>query len=149
MLSIIANQFGMGELMLLSHGEAKTGGRERKVLLANAFEALVGAIYLDRGIKMAQKFIDVNLISHLDEIIKKGLYQDAKSVLQEKSQDELGITPTYEVLEESGPDHAKKFVIAVHIGEKLLGKGEGTSKQQAQQEAAKDGLKNWDTISDR
>lgn len=144
MLSIIANEFGMGELMLLSHGEAKTGGRERKVLLANAFEALIGAIYLDQGIEPVRKFIDKNLISHLDEIIKKGLYQDAKSVLQEKSQDEMGITPTYEVLEESGPDHNKKFVVGVHIGDKLLGKGGGASKQQAQQEAAKDGLKNWE-----
>jgi ribonuclease-3 len=143
MLSIIANEFGMGELMLLSRGEAKTGGRERKVLLANAFEALIGAIYLDQGIETAQKFINNNLISHLDEIIKKGLYQDAKSVLQEKSQDELGITPTYEVIEESGPDHAKEFVVGVYLGEKLLGKGKGSSKQQAQQEAAKDGLENW------
>jgi ribonuclease-3 len=143
MLSIIANKFDMGKFMLLSHGEAKTGGRERKVLLANAFEALIGAIYLDQGIEPTRKFIDKNLICHLDEIIKKGLYQDAKSVLQEKSQDELGITPTYEVLEESGPDHAKKFIIGVHIGDKLLGKGEGNSKQQAQQEAAKKGLENW------
>ncbi len=143
MLCIIANKFCMGELMLLSHGEAKTGGRERKVLLANAFEALIGAIYLDQGITITRKFIEKNLISHLDEIIKKGLYQDAKSVLQEKSQDELGVTPTYEVLEESGPDHAKKFVIGVHIGDKLLGKGEGSSKQQAQQEAAKKGLGKW------
>lgn len=143
MLYIIANKFKMGELMLLSRGEAKTGGRERKVLLANAFEALIGAIYLDQKIEVARKFITKNLISHLDEIIKKGLYQDAKSVLQEKSQDELALTPTYEVLEESGPDHAKKFVVGVHIGDKLLGKGEGSSKQEAQQEAAEEGLKNW------
>ncbi|MCX6811433.1 MAG: ribonuclease III [Candidatus Berkelbacteria bacterium] len=144
MLSIIANKFGMGEQMLLSHGEAKTGGRERKVLLANAFEALIGAIYLDQGIETARKFVNKNLISHLEEIIKNGLYQDAKSVLQEKAQDELGITPTYEVLEESGPDHAKKFVVGVHIGDKLLGKGEGSSKQEAQQQAAKEGVKNWE-----
>lgn len=143
MLSKIANNFGMGELMLLSHGEAKTGGRERKVLLANAFEALVGAIYLDQGIESARKFISKHLISHLEEIIEKGLYQDAKSVLQEKSQNELGITPTYEVLEESGPDHAKKFIVGVYLGEKLIGKGKGSSKQQAQQEAAKEGLDNW------
>lgn len=141
MLSIIANKFGMGELMLLSRGEAKTGGRERKVLLANAFEALIGAIYLDQGIEAARKFINKNLISHLDEIIKKGLYQDAKSVLQEKAQDELGITPTYEVLEESGPDHVKKFIIGVYIGEKLIGKGSGSSKQSAQQSAAESALK--------
>ncbi|MBU2595231.1 ribonuclease III [Patescibacteria group bacterium] len=140
MLFKIANQFKIGDLMMLSHGEAKTGGRERKVLLANAFEALIGAIYLDQGIKPAQKFINKNLISHLDEIIEKGLYQDAKSVLQEKAQDELGITPTYEVLEESGPDHVKKFVVGVHLGEKLLGKGNGSSKQEAQQEAAKAAL---------
>lgn len=140
MLYVIANKFKMGNFMLLSHGEAKTGGRERKVLLANAFEALIGAVYLDQGIEVTRKFITKNLISHLDEIIKKGLYQDAKSVLQEKSQDELGITPTYEVLEESGPDHAKKFIVGVHIGDKLLGKGEGSSKQEAQQEAAKAAL---------
>lgn len=146
MLSKIANELKMGDLMMLSRGEAKTGGRERKVLLANAFEALIGAIYLDRGIATAKKFIDKNLISHLDEIIKKGLYQDAKSVLQEKSQDELGITPTYEVLEESGPDHAKRFVVGVHLGDKLIGKGEGFSKQQAQQKAAKKGLADFDKL---
>ena len=143
MLSKVAFKFGMGELMMLSHGEAKTGGRDRKVLLANAFEALIGAIYLDQGIKTTTKFINHNLIIHLKKIIKDGSYQDAKSVLQEKSQDELGITPTYEVLEESGPDHAKKFVVGVHLGEKLLGQGKGNSKQEAQQEAAKDGLDNW------
>lgn len=143
MLFRIAQKFKMGELMLLSRGEAKTGGRERKVLLANAFEALIGAIYLDQGIKNVDKFINQNLITHLEEIIKKGLYQDAKSVLQEKAQDELGLTPTYEVLKESGPDHAKKFVIGVYLGEKLAGKGEGSSKQSGQQEAAKEGLKNW------
>ena len=143
MLSKIANRLKMGDLMMLSHGEAKTGGRERKVLLANAFEALIGAIFLDRGIATARKFINQNLITHLEEIIAKGLYQDAKSVLQEKSQDELGITPTYEVIKESGPDHAKKFVIGVYIGEKLIGQGEGNSKQEGQQEAAKEGLNNW------
>ncbi|TSC91830.1 MAG: putative ribonuclease III [Candidatus Berkelbacteria bacterium Licking1014_96] len=144
MLSKIANQLKMGDLMMLSHGETKTGGRERKVLLANAFEALIGAIYLDRGIVITRKFINQNLITHLEEIIEKGLYQDAKSVLQEKSQDELGITPTYEVIKESGPDHAKKFVIGVYIGEKLIGQGEGNSKQEGQQEAAKKGLSSWD-----
>lgn len=143
MLSKIANELKMGDLMMLSRGEAKTGGRERKVLLANAFEALIGAIYLDQGIETARKFITKNLVSHLDEIIAKGLYQDAKSVLQEKSQDELGITPTYEVLKESGPDHAKKFVIGVYIGEKLIGKGKGSSKQEGQQNAAKCALKNY------
>jgi len=143
MLSIVANKFEIGDLMLLSHGEAKTGGRQRKLLLANAFEALIGAIYLDQGIEKARRFINKNLISNLEEIIEKGLYHDAKSVLQERSQDELGITPTYEVLNESGPDHAKKFTIGVHIGDKLIGKGNGPSKQEAQQQAAKKGLKNW------
>src|SRR3990167_5519860 len=143
MLSKIADQFKIGDLMMLSHGEAKSGGPERKMLLANAFESLIGAIYLDQGIKVVREFITCNLISNLDEIIKKGLYQDAKSVLQEKSQDELGITPTYEVIKESGPDHAKKFEVGVNMGEELIGRGKGNSKQQAQQEAAKDALKNY------
>lgn len=144
MISQVAIDFGMGELMLLSKGEAKTGGRERRLLLANAFEALVGAIYLDQGIDEAEKFIKKNLITHLPIIIEKGLYQDAKSVLQERAQDEMGITPTYEVIEESGPDHAKKFKVGVYLGEKIFGEGEGSSKQIAQQNAAKKGLKDWE-----
>jgi ribonuclease-3 len=144
-LSTIATNLGMGELMLLSHGEAKTGGRDRKVLLANAFEALIGAIYLDSGIAVVKKFIDKNLIVLFKKIIEKGLYIDAKSTLQELAQDKLGITPTYEVVSEVGPDHAKEFVIGVYIGDDLIGKGKGPSKQSAQQEAAKKGLKKWNS----
>lgn len=140
----VANELAMGNFMLLSRGEVRTGGRERKMILANAFEALIGAIYLDQGMKASKKFVADKIIVYLDEIIKKGLHIDAKSSLQELSQEQIGVTPTYEVLSESGPDHAKEFEIGVHIGEKLMGKGKGISKQEAQQNAAQEGLKKWD-----
>jgi len=149
MLSEIAVKLGMGKMMLLSRGEMKTGGRERKVLLANAFEALVGAIYLDQGIVVAKKFIEKNLLIRLDEIVKKGLYVDSKTVLQEVSQDQEGITPTYEVLKESGPDHDKTFEIGVFINGDRIGRGKGSSKQEAQQNAAQDGLDNWESLKDK
>jgi ribonuclease-3 len=113
--------------------------------LANTFEALIGSAYLDSGYKTCNKFIKKYLIVKLEEIIKKGLYKDAKSCFQEQSQEKEGITPTYKVLRESGPDHAKRFVVGVFLEKELIAKGDGYSKQEAESEAAKNGLeaKKW------
>ena len=103
-------------------------------------EAVIGAIYLDKGYETVERFIDKHILTELPEIIEKKLYKDHKSLLQELSQDETGTTPTYEVMDEWGPDHDKHFKIGVYLGNKLIGEGEGPSKQEAQQEAAKKAL---------
>lgn len=144
MLSKIASGLNLGDHLLLSRGEQKSTGKSRQLILANTFEALVGAIYLDQGFKVAQKFVTKFVISHLDEIIKAGLHIDAKSHLQEKSQEAFGITPTYKVLDEEGPDHNKKFTVGVFIGEKMLAQATGSSKQKAEQKAARRALDEWD-----
>lgn len=141
-LSEVAGKLGMNDYLYLSRGEAQSTGKSRQLILANAFEALIGAIYLDKGYKQTQEFINKELLIYLSEILEKKLYKDAKSSLQELAQDQLGITPNYEVLEESGPDHAKNFVIGVYIGDKMIGKGSGMSKQQSEQAAAKNALEN-------
>jgi len=141
MLSIIASDLGLGKLLLLSKGEEKSGGRVRQLLLANTFEALIGAIYLDQGMEATEKFIKKYLLSKLDEIITNKLYLDPKSHLQELIQEKLGITPTYEVITESGPDHDKIFKVAVCADNKKLGSGSGKSKQAAQTDAATAALK--------
>lgn len=145
MLSEIADNLRLGDFLLLSRGEAKESGKAKFYLIANAFEALVGAIYLDQGIGAAEKFIAENVFIHLPRVIEEKLYRDPKSLFQEEAQDKVGTTPTYEVLKEWGPDHAKHFVVGVFLGEELIAQGEGMSKQDAQQEAAKNGLevKSW------
>ena len=130
----------------MSHGESKDKNKKaRQYILANAFEAVTGAIYLDKGYEAAQKFIEKNLVSHLDKIIKDGTYIDAKSNFQEKAQELSGVTPRYKVLSESGPDHNKKFVVGVYLEKDLIAKGEGYSKQEAQTKAAESALimKKW------
>lgn len=144
MLSKIAHQLGMNDLMYLSRGEERSAGKARDLILANAFEALIGAIYLDQGYKKTQKFIEKHLLVHLEEILAKELYLDAKSHLQEIIQEQEKITPRYEVLSESGPDHAKQFTIGVYINNEMIGKGFGASKQAAEQSAAEDALKKWE-----
>ena len=111
----IANALNMNDYLLLSRGEAKDQGRARQVLLANAFEALVGAIYLDQGYDAAKGFIEKFLFPKIDEIVKKKLWRDAKSAFQEKAQDAEGATPHYAVIKETGPDHDKQFVVGVYI----------------------------------
>ncbi|MDD5145837.1 MAG: ribonuclease III [Candidatus Pacebacteria bacterium] len=145
MLSEIAKKLGFNDFILLSHGEAKELGKARQYILANTFEAFIGAIYLDRGYKICQDFVKKNVVRELPEIIEKGLFKDAKSRFQEVAQEITGITPTYKVLEEWGPDHEKHFIIGVFLGEELVAKGEGSSKQEAELEAAKEGLevKHW------
>ncbi len=141
----VATELGMNDYLLLSRGEAKDTGRARGVLLANAFEALIGAIYIDQGYDAARDFIGAHLLPKIDEIIKKRLWQDAKSTLQEKSQESQGITPSYAVLEETGPDHDKQFIVGVYLSDKLIAKGSGKSKQEAEQSAARAAIeeKGW------
>ncbi len=145
-LASIAEDLGIYEFLYLSHGESKDKNKKaRQYILANAFEAVTGAIYLDKGYEAAQKFIEKNLVSHLDKIIKDGTYIDAKSNFQEKAQELSGVTPRYKVLSESGPDHNKKFVVGVYLEKDLIAKGEGYSKQEAQTKAAESALimKKW------
>ena len=144
-LSEVANGLGMNDFHLLSKGEAKDTGRARQVLLANAFEAVVGAIYMDLGYDAAKEFITTHLFPKMDDIIKKRLWQDAKSTLQEKVQEHQGTTPHYSVMKETGPDHDKHFIVGVYAGSALLAQGEGRSKQEAEQSAARSALeaKGW------
>jgi len=141
MLSSIAKEMGVEEFLLMSKGEGKDTGRARVYLLANAFEAITGAIYLDQGYDVVKKFILKNVVSKLDEILKDKLYMDPKSFFQEKAQEEEKITPSYRVIREWGPDHDKHFVMGVYLDAELVAEGEGNSKQEAQREAAKNGLK--------
>jgi len=136
MLACIAKSLSVGDYLYLSKGEEKTGGRSRELILANTFEALIGAIYIDQGLKTAKKFIEKHLLSKLPEILSKKLYIDPKSKLQQITQETMGITPTYKVLAEYGPDHAKSFTVGVYLKDKLLGQGSGSSKQIAEQSAA-------------
>jgi ribonuclease-3 len=141
-LGDLARDLGFNDFLLLSKGEAKEEGKARQYILANTFEALIGAVYLDTGYKKCQEFVEKKLIERkLPEIIEKGLFKDAKSRFQEEAQERVGITPSYKVLDEWGPDHAKHFLIGVFLKEELVAKGEGSSKQEAEEEAAKNALK--------
>ncbi|HEV8667040.1 MAG TPA: ribonuclease III [Candidatus Paceibacterota bacterium] len=141
----VATALGMNDYLLLSRGEAKDTGRARGVLLANAFEALIGAIYMDQGYDAARDFIAAHLLPKIDGIIKNRTWQDAKSTLQEKSQEAHGVTPSYAVIDETGPDHDKQFIVGVYLSDKLIGKGSGKSKQEAEQSAARAAIeaKGW------
>ena len=141
MLAEIATGLGLNDYVLLSRGEAKDFGRARNYILANALEALIGAIYFDQGIEKATEFINDKVLVHLPEILKEGTYRDAKSKFQEEAQERVGVTPTYEVMDEWGPDHAKHFKIGVFLGDEMVAEGQGPSKQEAQQKAAENGLK--------
>ncbi len=141
MLSKISNEFDLNKFVLLSRGEAKDTGRARQYILANAIEALIGAIYLDQGYKPAEEFISKFVLKELPGIIENRLYRDAKSLFQEMAQDKVGITPTYEVIKEWGPDHARNFQVGVFLEKELVASGEGPSKQEAQQQAASEALK--------
>ncbi len=145
MLAQISQDFDLNKFLLLSKGEAKDTGRARQYILANAIEALIGAIYLDKGYEGAKEFIARFVLTKLPAIMQDGSYRDSKSVLQEEAQERLGVTPTYEVLEEWGPDHARNFKVGVFLGKEQAGSGDGPSKQDAQQRAAQDALqkKGW------
>ncbi|MBU3968810.1 ribonuclease III [Patescibacteria group bacterium] len=140
-ISNAAKKLKMNDFLLLSKGETKDIGRARQYILANAFEAIIGAIYLDKGFDAAEKFIEKNIFYLTDKIVSKNLWQDSKSYFQEKVQEENGLTPIYKTLKEDGPDHDKHFSVGVFIGEELISEGKGKSKQEAEQEAAEEALK--------
>lgn len=141
----IASDLLMNEYLLLSKGESKDIGKARSYILANTYEAFVGALYLDQGYKKAEKFIEDSLLIKLDEIVSKKLWRDSKSLIQEKAQEYLNITPSYKVLHESGPDHDKSFTVGVFLKDEKIAEGKGHSKQEAEQSAAKKALelKDW------
>jgi len=136
-LSKISQELCLGDYLMLTRGEKKHGGHARNLILANTFEALVGAIYLDGGYTKAKKFITNFLIPKFKEILSNESFRDARSSFQEWAQEKLNTTPEYRVLKESGPDHSKMFEVGCYIKDELYGTGNGTSKQTASQEAAK------------
>lgn len=139
-------QIGYGPLIRMSKGEKNGTERAHLQILANAFEAVTGAIYLEHGFEAARAFIDRYIIVKLDDILKEGSWRDPKSHLQEVSQREDGFTPIYKVLSEEGPDHDKVFTLGVFVGENLMGEGSGPSKQIAQQEAARAALLKYEAM---
>ncbi len=145
-LAKVAERLGFNGFLLLSKGESKAQGKARRYILANTFEALIGALYLDQGFRKAKKFVLENLIKpELPVILEQKLFLDFKSKFQEVAQEKVGITPTYQVLKEWGPDHAKNFRVAVYLGKEKIAEGEGTSKQEAEEKAAQKALevKGW------
>jgi len=143
--SLVAQKLGVNEFLLLSKGESKDTGRARQYILANTLEAIIGAIYLDQGYETAKNFIITHITPHVEDIIKDGAWIDAKSLFQEKIQEHIGITPVYKTTQEYGPDHDKHFIVRVYVGDEMYGEGEGKSKQDAEQEAARKALeaKGW------
>jgi ribonuclease-3 len=144
-ISDAASLLGMNDFLLLSKGEAKDTGRARQYILANTFEAFIGALYLDQGYTAAEEFIAEHLFAKIEDVVKKKLWQDAKSRFQEMAQEHAGVTPEYRLVGESGPDHDKKFISGVFLSEKEIARGEGKSKQEAEQSAAAAALtkKGW------
>jgi len=141
----VATNLHVNDFLLLSRGEAKDTGRARQFILANTLEAIIGAIYLDQGYESAKKFISKNISPLIEDIIEKRAWIDAKSLFQEKAQEVDGVTPTYKTVKETGPDHDKKFTVGVYLGKGLIVSGEGDSKQEAEQDAARKALekKGW------
>ena len=142
-LANIAAQLNLGPMLKLSKGEDESNGRSNPSILADTFEALLGAIFLDQGLTKASQVIQKFLLPKLPEIIALKAYKDAKSTLQEVVQEKTRTSPAYKVLKETGPDHAKTFTIGVFLGDRLLGKGEGKSKQEGEQMAASKALEAW------
>jgi ribonuclease-3 len=135
----------MNDYLLLSKGESKDMGRARQIILANTIEALIGAIFLDGGYEMAKFFISKNVFVLIEKIVEEKSWLDAKSKFQEQAQDRDGVTPQYKTLKEEGPDHDKKFTVGVYLGTNKIAEGEGKSKQEAEQAAARNALeiKGW------
>lgn len=139
-LAEVANELNLGAYLYLSKGEEKSGGRKKKYILANTLEALIGAIYLDKGYRVTHSFIEEYILVRLEQILEEGLHIDAKSHFQELAQEKAGVTPEYKLVSESGPDHAKIFVMAAYVGDKKVGEGKGSSKQKAEEDAARHAL---------
>lgn len=146
-LAAAAEQLGVNEYLLMSKGEAKDVGRARQYILANSFESCIGAIYMDQGYDTAKGFIADRLFAKTDEIVKKRLWQDAKSRFQELSQEQVSVTPTYETIDQSGPDHDRVFTVGVYLRKELIAEGRGRSKQEAEQAAAERAIEaqGWNT----
>lgn len=138
--SRVAQTLGANDFLLLSKGESKDIGRARQYILANTLEAVIGAIYIDQGYEVAKEFIIKHITTLTEEILSGGTWIDAKSLFQEKAQEFKGLTPIYKTTKETGPDHDKHFTVRVSVGEEVYGEGDGKSKQDAEQEAAKDAL---------
>lgn len=136
-ISDAARAIGMNDYLLLSRGEAREDGKSRAYILANTFEAFIGAVYLDQGYVAASEFIAGTLFDKIDQIVKEGSWRDSKSFAQEKAQEVIGVTPSYRILREIGPDHDKVFTVAIYFGEDQIAVGNGKSKQAAEQEAAR------------
>lgn len=141
----VATNLGMNEYLLLSKGESKDVGKARSYILANTYEAYVGAVYLDQGYKVVEKFIADSLFDKIETIVANKLWRDSKSLVQEKSQEYLSVTPSYKVLHETGPDHDKHFTVGIFFGNELIAEGKGKSKQEAEQASAHKALevKEW------
>ncbi|HOD01271.1 MAG TPA: ribonuclease III [bacterium] len=139
-----AKRLGYGEMLLLSNGEESTGGRTREYILANTFEAVLGALYLEKGFDFCRKFLEKELFYKIEKVIEEEKYKDAKSLFQEKAQEKYGITPTYKIEDSWGPDHEKNFKVGVFLDNDLWGEGRGKSKQKAEQDAAEKALKKID-----
>lgn len=139
-LGTVATSLHLGDLLLLSRGEKESGGQTNPSLLADVFEALLGAIFLDQGIDVCRTYLTTVLFSKVNDIIRTKAYIDYKSLLQEIIQERSKISPTYQLVKSEGPDHAKQFWIAVYKDDQKLGDGQGKSKQEAEQHAAKNAL---------
>ena len=144
-LSEVAKKININEYLLLSKGEAKDIGKARQYILANAIEAIIGAIYLDQGYEMAKYFISNNLFNLIDKIVAEKSWIDSKSLFQEKAQEYYGETPAYKTVKETGPDHDKHFTVAVYVGTEMVAEAGGKSKQEAEQATARKALevKEW------
>ncbi|MDP3402396.1 MAG: ribonuclease III [bacterium] len=139
-LAETAEGLGVNDMLLLSKGEKKDVGRARQIILANAFEAILGAVYLDQGYEAAEAFVAKNLYPKIDLVLKNRTWQDAKSQFQEVAQDKKSMTPTYKTLSEIGPDHDKQFTVGVFLADTEVARGDGKSKQEAEQAAAQAAL---------
>jgi len=144
-ISEVAGELSMNDYLLLSKGEAKDHGKARQYILANTYEAYVGALYMDQGYEVVDKFVHQTLLVKTDKIVNKKLWRDSKSLVQEKAQEFISVTPSYKLLHESGPDHDKHFTVGIYFGGDLIAKGDGKSKQEAEVKAAESALKvkNW------
>lgn len=144
-LSEVARSLNVNEFLLLSKGEAKDEGRARLYILANTIEAIIGAIFLDQGYESAKNFISKNIFHLIDKIVEEKTWLDSKSYFQEMAQEHTGITPSYKTIKEEGPDHDKNFTVGVYLEKELVVSGEGSSKQEAEQDAARKALesKGW------
>lgn len=140
MLFEIGKELNFSDFLLLSRGEKKDDSKSRQYIIADTVEAFIGSLYLDQGLEACSKFIKRNILKRLPEIIEEELFKNAKSSFQEIAQDKTGITPSYNIISETGPDHKKSFTMGVFLGRKLIAKGEGDSKQEAEEKAARKAL---------